>query len=131
RPWQLVLVAVTIMVAENVVGVPVLALASGSPWQRVLRFNGAEKLFAFAGKLAVAVLTLRLLEVDGRLIALIPPVALCLHLAYAGRVRAHAERSAWRRLAVTTEDLNSTDLTVVANTAVVNAARLFGATEAE
>ena len=131
RPWQLVLVAVTVMVAENVIGVPVVALAAGTPWHRVLRTDGALKLFSFAGKLAVGILTLRLLEVNGRLLAVIPPVALCLHLTYSGRVRARTERAAWRRLAASTEDLYGTDVSVVVGTAVVNAATLFGADEVE
>jgi diguanylate cyclase len=131
HPWQLVLVALAVTVTENVVGVPVLALASATPWHRVLRTDGALKVFSFVGKLAVALLTLRLLDVDGRLLAVIPPVALCLHLTYAGRVRARTERAAWRRLAASTEDLYGTDLTTVAGTAVVNAATLFAADEAE
>ena len=131
HPWHLVLVAVAVMVVENVVGVPVVALASATPWHRVLRTDWALKVFSFAGKLAVALLTLRLLQVDGRLLAVIPPVALCLHLTYVGRVHARTERAAWRRLAATTEDLYSTDLTAVVDAAVVNAATLFAADEAE
>jgi diguanylate cyclase (GGDEF)-like protein len=129
--WQLVLVGLAVTVTENIVGVPVLALASATPWHRVLRTDGALKAFSFAGKLAVALLTLRLLEVDGRLLAVIPPIALCLHLTYAGRVRARTERAAWRRLAASTEDLYDTDVTSVVATAVVNAATLFAADEAE
>jgi diguanylate cyclase len=131
HPWHLVLVALAVMVVENVVGVPVVALASATPWHRVLRTDGALKVFSFAGKLAVALLTLRLLQVDGRLLAVIPPVALCLHLTYVGRIRARTERAAWRRLAATTEDLYSTDKTAVVDAAVVNAATLFAADEAE
>jgi diguanylate cyclase len=131
RPWQLAVVALTVAAAENLVGVPVLAAVSRTPWHRVLRTDGDIKLASFAGKFAVAVLTLKLLDINGRLLAVIPPVALCLHLMYSGRVRARAERAAWRRLAATTEDLNNTDLSAVLSAAVVNAAKLFAADEAE
>src|SRR6185437_9454771 len=93
--------------------------------------GGVAKLLAFLGKFAVAVLTLRLVQVDVRLVTVIPSVALCLHLLYASRVRARAERIAWQRLAATTEELNTTDLTTVLASAVVNAASLFSADEVE
>jgi diguanylate cyclase (GGDEF)-like protein len=127
----LVLVGATVVIAENLIGVPVIALASNTSWRQVLCRNGDIKVAAFAGKLAVAILTLRLLQENTRLLAVIPPVALCLHLLYAGRVQARDERFAWQRLATTAEGLNSTDLREVGTTAVTNAARLFAAEEVE
>jgi diguanylate cyclase (GGDEF)-like protein len=129
--WALLVVGLTVATTENVVGVPILALASGATWHRVLSSNGDIKAAALAGKLAVAVLTLHLLDIDSRLLVVIPPLALCLHLLYSSRVRTRAERAAWQRLAATTEELNSTDLPDVLTVAVVNATKLFGAREAE
>ncbi len=131
RPVDLVIVALTVAAAEYLIGVPVLAMASATPWHRILRTDGDIKVASFAGKLAVAMLTLALWRLDPRLLAVIPPVALCLHLMYASQVRVRADRAAWQRLAATTEELNNTDLTAVVNTAVLNAARLFSANEAE
>jgi hypothetical protein len=65
------------------------------------------------------------------LLAVVPPVALSLHLLYGSRLRARAERAAWQRLAATAEELNDTDLTTVLERAVTNAVQLFSAEEAE
>jgi diguanylate cyclase (GGDEF)-like protein len=127
RPLQLFAVSLAAAVMAYVIGVPVLALASGMWWKNVLCNGGLTKVGGFLGKYAVAVLALRLLETDPRLIAVMPSVVLCLHLLYASRLRAQAERAAWQRLAATTDELNSTDLKTVLTTAVVNAATLFEA----
>ena len=49
----------------------------------------------------------------------------------AGRVSARSELAAWQRLAATTEELNNTNLDAVLAAAVVNAAKLFSAEQAE
>lgn len=130
RPLQLFAVSLASAIMAYLIGVPVLALASGMRWKRVLCNGGLTKVGGFLGKFAVAVLALRLLEVDPRLIAVMPSVVLCLHLLYASRLRAIAEGAAWQRLAAATDELNSTDLEIVLSTAVVNAAQLFEADEA-
>jgi diguanylate cyclase (GGDEF)-like protein len=131
HPASLVAVAVTVALAQYAIGVPVLAVASAARWTQVVRHGGLTKVLAFIGKFAVALLTLRLAQVDVRLLAVIPSIALCLHLLYASRVRARAEGIAWQRLAATTEELNATNLDVVLAAAVTNAASLFSADEAE
>ena len=108
-----------------------LALASTRAWKQVLCLNGDIKMLLFLGQTAVAVLTLWLRDIDVRLLAVVPPVALCLHLMYAGRVSARSELAAWKRLAATTEELNDTNLDAVLAAAVVNAAKLFSAEQAE
>jgi diguanylate cyclase (GGDEF)-like protein len=128
---QLFTVALAAGVTEYLIGVPVLALASGMWWKRILCNGGLTKPAGFLGKFGVAVLTLWLLGKNVRLVAIMPSVVLCLHLLYASRLRAAAERAAWQRLAATTDELNSTDLETVLRTAVVNAATLFEADEVE
>jgi diguanylate cyclase (GGDEF)-like protein len=130
QPLEIVLVGLTVAAVEFAIGAPVLALASGMPWYRVHR-DADIKVAFFAGKLVVAGLTLMLYAVDARLLAVVPPVALSLHLLYASRLRARSERMAWQRLAATTEELNHTDLETVLASAVVNAVQLFSAEEAE
>ncbi len=126
----LLLVAITVTAVEFAIGVPVLALASRVRWYRV-HPDVDIKLAFFAGKLVVTVLTLIVFSRDPRLLAVVPPVALCLHMLYASRLRARSDRGAWQRLATTTEELNNTDLEAVLTAAVVNAVQLFSAEEAE
>jgi diguanylate cyclase (GGDEF)-like protein len=127
HPLQLFAATLAVGVTEYVIGVPVLALASGMRWKSVLCNGGLTKVAGFLGKFAVAVLAIRLVETDVRLLAVMPSVVLCLHLLYASRLRALAERAAWQRLAATTDELNSTDLEAVLAAAVANAATLFEA----
>ena len=108
-----------------------LALASTARWKQVLCLNGDIKILLFVGQTAVALLTLWLRDIDVRLLAVVPPVALCLHLMYAGRVSARSDLAAWQRLSATTEELNDTNLETVLAAAVVNAAKLFSAEQAE
>ena len=129
--WAIVPVALAVATAEHVIGLPILALASATPWRKVLRTNGDIKVASFLGQVTVAILAIWLWQLDPRLLAVIPPVALCLHLLHASRVAARAERAAWQRLAATTEELNDTDLAAVLTAAVVNAATLFSAEQAE
>jgi diguanylate cyclase (GGDEF)-like protein len=131
RLLPLAAVAGSVAVTEYLIAIPVLSLASGTPWRRVLRANADIKAASAVGKFGVAVLTLKLYEMDGSLLGLVPPLALCLHLLYAGRVRTRVERATWQRLATTTEELNTTDLQAVLAATVVNASSLFAADEAE
>ncbi len=131
RLWAMIPVAVAVVAAEHAIGLPVLSVSSGSGWLRVLRTNGDIRAASLVGQVAVAMLALWLWHVDVRLLAVVPPVVLCLHLLHASRASARAERGAWQRLAATTEELNDTDLQRVLTAAVVNAAKLFSAEQAE
>jgi diguanylate cyclase (GGDEF)-like protein len=130
NPLALLLVALTITATESVIGVPVLALASRVPWYRV-HPDVDIKLAFFAGKFVVTVFILIIITREHELLAVVPPIALCLHMLYASRVRARSDRGAWQRLASTTEALNNTDLDAVLTAAVANAVQLFAAEEAE
>jgi diguanylate cyclase (GGDEF)-like protein len=129
--WAMLPVALAVAAAEHAIGLPVLSTASGTSWLKVLRTNGDIRLASLLSQIAVAMLTVWLWQIDPRLLAVIPPVVLCLHLLHASRASARAERIAWQRLAATTEELNDTDLQVVLTAAVVNAASLFSAEQAE
>jgi diguanylate cyclase (GGDEF)-like protein len=129
--WHVLVLSLVVGAAEHLIGVPVLSLASTARWQQVLCLNGDIKILMFLGQTAVALLTLWLYAIDPRLLAVVPPVALCLHLMYAARVSARSELAAWQRLAATTEELNDTNLDAVLAAAVVNAAKLFSAEQAE
>jgi diguanylate cyclase (GGDEF)-like protein len=131
HPGRLFLVSLAAGIVEYAIGVPVLSLASGEWWKKVLCNGGLTKVAGFLGKFAAALLTLWLFKIGHGLLAVMPSVVLCLHLLYASRLRAGAERAAWQRLALTTDELNSTDLETVMRTAVINAASLFQADEVE
>jgi diguanylate cyclase (GGDEF)-like protein len=131
QPLPLILVALTITVVEFAVGVPVLALVSHTPWYRVHRDDADIKAAFFAGKLVVTVLTLMVFADDPRMLAIVPPAVLCLHLLFAGRLRARSDRVAWQRLARSTEQLEATDLDTVLTSAAGNAVFLFAAEQAE
>jgi len=131
HPLALILVALTITVVEFAVGVPVLALVSRTPWYRVHRDDADIKAAFFAGKLVVTVLTLMVFADEPRLLAVVPPAVLCLHMLFAGRLRARSDRVAWQRLARTTEQLAATDLDTVLTSAAGSAVALFAAEQAE
>src|SRR5262249_27083660 len=82
NPLALARVAITITVVEFAIGAPVLALVSGTPWWRLHRDDADIKAGFFVGKLLVSMSTLALFEYDQRAVALVPPVALCLHLLF-------------------------------------------------
>jgi diguanylate cyclase (GGDEF)-like protein len=131
HPGQVVVVAATVTLTQYLIGTPVLALASSTRWTRILRADADITVASLVGKTLVVLLTLAFWQVNQRLLAVIPPVVLCLHLMYASQVRARTERAAWQRLAATTEELNDTDLVQVLAAAVVNAAKLFDADEVD
>jgi len=131
QPHMLILIALTITVVEFAVGVPVLALVAKTPWRRVHRDDADIKAAFFAAKLVVTVLTLLLFADDARMLAIVPPAALCLHLLFAGRLRARSDRVAWQRLARSTERLNGADLDTVLSAAAGDAVSLFSAEQAE
>ncbi len=127
HPVALILVAITIEAVEFVVGVPVLALVSKTPWYRVHRDDADIKAAFFVGKLLVTVLAFALFAGDARLLAFVPLAAFVLHLLFAGRLRARSDRVAWQRLAASTDQLDATDLDAVLTTAAGNAVALFNA----
>jgi diguanylate cyclase len=70
-------------------------------------------------------------SIDEWFVLAIPPLVPLLRVFFANRVRAREEREAWQRLARTTDELNSVDLTTVLQTATTRAAELFSADEVE
>ncbi|RZU72386.1 diguanylate cyclase/phosphodiesterase [Micromonospora kangleipakensis] len=118
-------------VLDDVLAMPVIALASGTRISRQFRSNLDLRIAGFAVRFVVAVCTLLILRVDPRLLLAVPPLVLSLHLAYSTRIRTRTEQQAWQRLARTTDALNVVDLDQVLTTAVTQAAELFSADEVE
>ncbi|WP_435206730.1 putative bifunctional diguanylate cyclase/phosphodiesterase [Micromonospora sp. bgisy143] len=116
---------------DDVLAIPVIALASGTRISRQFRSNLDLRLAGFAVRFIVAVCTLLILDANLKLLLAVPPLVLSLHLAYSTRIRTRTEQQAWQRLARTTDALNVVDLDNVLTTAVTQAAELFSADEVE
>ncbi|OZV77954.1 GGDEF-domain containing protein [Micromonospora echinospora] len=116
---------------DDLLAIPVIALASRTRVSRQFRSNLDLRLTGFAVRFAVALCTLAILQADTRLLLAVPPLVISLHLAYSHRIQTRTEQQAWQRLARTTDALNSVDLDRVLTTAVTQAAELFSADEVE
>ncbi|MGC4894247.1 putative bifunctional diguanylate cyclase/phosphodiesterase [Micromonospora sp. DT31] len=116
---------------DDLLAMPVIALASGTPILRQFRTDLDLRVAGFAVRFLVAVCTVLILRVDARLLLAVPPLVLSLHLAYSSRIRARTEQQAWQRLARATDALNVVDLDQVLTTAVTGAGELFSADEVE
>ncbi|MFG1838284.1 putative bifunctional diguanylate cyclase/phosphodiesterase [Micromonospora sp. NPDC049175] len=116
---------------DDLLAIPVIALASNTKISKQFRTNLDLRLAGFAVRFVVAVCTLLILDANFKLLLVIPPLVLSLHLAYATRIRSRTEQQAWQRLARTTDALNVVDLDAVLTTAVTQAAELFSADEVE
>ncbi|MET8305691.1 bifunctional diguanylate cyclase/phosphodiesterase [Micromonospora sp. NPDC005173] len=127
----LALAYVVAAVLDDLLAIPVIALASQTRIAKQFRSNLDLRLAGFAVRFVVAACTLLILRMDPRLLLAIPPLVLSLHLAYSARIRGRTEQQAWQRLARTTDALNVVDLDNVLTTAVTRAAELFSADEVE
>ena len=129
--WALAAIYLGIVVIDEVVAIPVIALASRTPISVKFRSNLDIRLVSLIARFATAVVTLLLLSVESRLLVAVAPLVLSVHLWHSGRVRGRAEREAWQRLAAATEALNDVDLEAVLHLGVTRAAGLFSADEVE
>ncbi|WP_406077862.1 putative bifunctional diguanylate cyclase/phosphodiesterase [Micromonospora sp. NBC_00858] len=121
----------TATLLDEIIAIPVIAIASGSSVRQQFRANWDLRGVGSALRFLVAVCTLLLLRADPRLLVAVPPLVLSLHLAYSTRIRSRTEQQAWQRLARTTDALNVVDLDNVLTTAITRAAELFSADEVE
>jgi len=124
---MLVAAAVSLMVANDGLALPVIALASRGPALRRFLANWKFELGALGARIILAGLSLLVIQLDKRMLIAMPLLVLCLQLALASRVRAGAERDAWQQLAQSTDELNDVDLDGVLRAAVTRAAELFSA----
>nr|WP_030499468.1 bifunctional diguanylate cyclase/phosphodiesterase [Micromonospora purpureochromogenes] len=116
---------------DDLLAMPVIALASGTPVMRQFRTDLDLRVAGFAVRFLVAACTVLILRADPRLLLAVPALVLSLHLAYSTRIRTRTEQQAWQRLARATDALNVVDLDQVLTTAVTEASELFSADEIE
>jgi diguanylate cyclase (GGDEF)-like protein len=129
----LAMAAVAMWIVDESLGLPVLALATHTPFRKVLRVDWDLRVLALLGRYLVTVLLIGILAPDGdaRLLVAVPPLVVCIHLWQSSRLRSREERFSWQRLAQTTDELNVVELDSVLHSAAARAAQLFSADDAE
>ena len=130
QPWAVLLVGLTVAMTETSIGVPVEPVPRPLAGTASFAATATSKSRRFWASSPSPCSTLSLLQLDSRLLVVIPPLPYA-YTCCTSRVHTREERAAWQRLAATTEELNSADLQAVVAAAVVNAARLFAADEVE
>ena len=134
-PFITIAVATVVMwLVDEMIMVPVLALATRSGVRQSLRANWDMRVIGLIARYAVSVLIIALLASggDARLLLLVAaPLVLCVHLWQTGQIRRREERQSWQHLAQTTDELNVIELDAVLGTAVTGAAQLFSVDEVE
>lgn len=113
------------VILDELLTLPVIALATRTRLGLLFRKDWGLRLVSSVARFVLIIGTLMILREETRLLVAIPPLVLCLHLAYSGQARSRAEQQAWQRLAQATDALNVVDLDTVLATAVTQAAELF------
>ncbi len=128
---RMALAGVAVLVTDEVVGIGIIAVASGTSFAERLRSNWDIRLGTDVARLGLAIIAIYLLGYQPALAAGVPISMFGLYLVSRQRLRAREEREAWRELARSTNDFSAVDVTAVLGAAVLRAARLFSADEAE
>jgi diguanylate cyclase len=124
---------ITLWLLDDLVFIPVIAIASHKTIAELARRDLLGRAIVHTARLATVVYVVAVLAADGDplLLAFVPLVVLCLHLWQSWRLRTREERSSWRQLARTIDELSSVDLDQVLRVAAVQAAGIFSADEVE
>lgn len=125
--WILAAAFAAMTVVDQLLAIPVIALASRTRIADRFRSNWDIRLVAMVGRLAVAVLAILALQAVETLIYALPLFVLLAYLWHERWVRTREEREAWQNLAAATEAFTGVDLDVVLREAVVRGAKLFSA----
>jgi len=128
---NLALAFIVMMVADQLISIPVMAISSGNSVLATLRGSVKRHLSLSVIHFTVAVIAIVILLLDSRLLIAIPPLVLGMHFMHMNRLRQEAEREAWQRLARATDALNEVDLDKVLRAAVDTGVMTFGASWVE
>jgi diguanylate cyclase (GGDEF)-like protein len=133
QPGVLAVAAVAMWIVDEALIVPVLALADRRSITEVLREDWDLRALGVAARYVVTLLVVGILAIaeDYRLLLIVAPVVLCIHLWQITQVRSRQEREFWQKLAQSTDELNVVELRTVLHSAVGGAADLFPAEEVE
>ncbi|NUR71227.1 MAG: bifunctional diguanylate cyclase/phosphodiesterase [Hamadaea sp.] len=127
RIEMLALAFVAMILVDELLSVPVIAISAGIPVLRMARDSINRHLLLSMIHFAVALAALVLLLWDSRLLIAVPPLVLSLHFMHMNRLRQEAEREAWQRLARATDALNEVDLDKVLRAAIDTGVNMFRA----
>ncbi|HVQ91390.1 MAG TPA: bifunctional diguanylate cyclase/phosphodiesterase [Mycobacteriales bacterium] len=108
-----------------------IGLAQGKPPWRVYRAGFGIQVISTLVNMATALTVLWLVDLDSRMLLVVPAVLLCLRQAYIGRLNGQEEREGWQQLLEATRGLAELDERVVLTRAATSAAKLFSANSAE
>jgi diguanylate cyclase (GGDEF)-like protein len=124
---SLALAYVAMTLVDELLTIPVIALASRTPVIDRFRANWDIRLITMVGRFVVAILAVLALQLNPTLIYALPLLVLLAHLWQERWVRTREEREAWQNLAAATEAFTGVDLDVVLRESVVRGAKLFSA----
>ena len=127
--WRFILSQLVIYIvmelADDLVTIPVIAVASRTPVLQRFVDNFDIKLLRLGTQALVAIGTVIVVSLSPQSVMAIPGLALSFHLWYSNRIRARSDREAWQQLAGTTEGLNDVNLDDVLHLGITHAASLF------
>jgi diguanylate cyclase (GGDEF)-like protein len=128
-----VLAYLALWIVDDLVFYPVIAVASQRAFLKLIRQDLGGRLLANLARLITVIYVVQVLvsHADLTLLVFVPLLVACLHLWHSRRLRTREERSSWRQLADTTDELSSVDLDQVLHVAAMQAARIFSADEVE
>nr|WP_308201162.1 EAL domain-containing protein [Actinoplanes maris] len=124
---------VAMSLVDEIVFMPVFAVASHTTVLQAMRKDLSDRLIAHVFRLATVVYIIVILAVEASplLLGFVPLLVLCLHLWHSRQLRTNEERRSWRELAKTTDELSSVELTHVLHVAAAQGARVFSSDEVE
>ena len=123
--------AIVYAIVDDILFFPVISLATGTSLRRRFVEHWDVRLLSRAAGVAAACAATAMITVDQWFLGALPALLYALHLSVASRVRNREERSAWQRLARTTDELNAVDLKGVLHSGALMAAELFSADEVD
>ncbi len=124
--------ALTIPIADEVIAIPVIALATRTPAWQLFRSNLDVRVGGMAVRLGLTIIALFAIPRQIVFILVAAPLVMAaIHFVSSNRLRERGERAAWQKLAQTTDEFNEVDLDNVLTSAVRRSAELFSADEVE
>ncbi|GIH13174.1 putative bifunctional diguanylate cyclase/phosphodiesterase [Rugosimonospora africana] len=127
----IVAASIAIIIAEEALALPVIALANRMRLTTLFRTNADVRLGGAVIRLALATFGLFWFSKYQALIIVVPLIIAGMHIVAANQLRARAERAAWQKLAQATDEFNEVDLDAVLRSAVTRASELFSSDDVE
>jgi diguanylate cyclase (GGDEF)-like protein len=127
----LAVVGAVIVTIDELLAIPVLALASGERIRDVFASGAIVRIGTAVLRIVLALCIGFLLGFDNRLAVVTPVIAVGWHFYFANRTQQRTERFSWQRLAQTADEIGSAEEAAVHDAAVRGAADMFNCDEVE